>query len=66
MEFHVHEVMLLFKNNITKDIENKAILNGVLNQLQMRNMLSPQMMNFMQFMQRDKSPSNADLALLKR
>ena len=51
---YVYEVMLLFESNITRDIENKAIPNSVLNQLQTRNMPPPQAMNFMRLMKRDK------------
>jgi len=60
---YVHEVMLLFKDKIASDIKNKDILLNVFEKLKVRNLLPPPAVNFMHFIQSQKTSSPKTLAL---
>lgn len=61
---YVHEIMLLLKDNLVKDIQNRDILFGILNQLKIKEFLDPQALQFLQFIQSRKPISEIKLALL--
>jgi hypothetical protein len=48
---YVHEIMLLFEDNIAKDLANKDLLSQVLEQLKIKDFLNPQAANFLNLIQ---------------
>jgi hypothetical protein len=48
---YVHEIMLLLKDGIVKDMQNKELLRNVLRQLMAKDVLDRNAMQFLQLMQ---------------
>jgi hypothetical protein len=51
---YIHELMLLLKDNLASDIQNKNLLSQVLRQLQSREFLDPQAIQFLKLIQANK------------
>ncbi len=60
---YVHEIMLMMKDGLVKDLQNKNVLLNVMDQLKSRSFLDPQAMQFFNLILLEKSPSEIKLAL---
>ena len=60
---YIHELILLFKDNLASDIQNKNLLFQVLQQLQSQKFLDPQAMQFLKLIQANKPIGEIKLAL---
>ena len=54
--------MLLLKDNLIQDLQNKDLLFGILNQLKLKDFLDPQALQFLNFIQSQEPLSNLKLA----
>lgn len=59
---YVHEIMLLLKDNIISDIDNKNLLFQVLEQLRDREFLDPQALNLLELLQTQHNVSDLKMA----
>ncbi len=62
---YLHEIMLLLKDDIVSDIQNKALLQTILNQLKLKNLFDPQLSNFLRLLQLDQPIADIKIALIK-
>ncbi len=62
---YIHELMLLLKDNLASDIQNKKLLFQVLQQLQSQKFLDPQAIQFINLIQANKPFSEVKLALYR-
>ncbi len=60
---YVHEIMLLLKDNLVSDIQNKTLFLDILNQLKVKEFLNPQAVQFLNLIQSQKPLSEIKLAL---
>ena len=60
---YVHEIMLLLKDNLVKDLQNKDILLNILRQLQVKDFLDSGASQFFHLIQSQKSLNEIKLAL---
>ena len=51
---YVHEIMLLLKDNLIQDLQNKNLLFQILQQLKSQEFLDPQAIEFLNFIQSNK------------
>ena len=51
---YIHEIMLLLKDGMVKQIQNKEILSGILKALQLKEFLDPQAIQFLHLIQSQK------------
>lgn len=62
---YIHEIMLLLRDNIVNDIQNKDLLTGILSQLQSKNFLDPQAINFQNLLNSQSSISAIRIGLYR-
>ena len=55
--------MLILKDNLIKDIQNRDLLFGILNQLKTKDFLDPQALEFLKLIQSQKPLSEIKLTL---
>lgn len=61
---YIHEIILLLKDNLIKDLQNRDLLFGILNQLKLKEFLDPQALNFLNFLHSQKPLSEIKLTLV--
>lgn len=63
---YVYEIMLLLKDNLINDLQNKSVLSEVLKTLKLRELLDPKAISFLNLIQAQRSVSEIKLALYRQ